>query len=696
MLGWSLKVKGRREGGHVRRISVAVVFATLLSACAPDNAGDHYTDRLVDLSSAQLQLAASLTPFTSCEPFLEHVKANALAMVGPWGLEGQPYPEMMESSDMLRATSDTAMESTGPIPDVDYSSTNTQEAGVDEPDIVKTDGKRIVAIIDSELRVVDATGDRLRPIGQLRFEDFWPQEMFLTGNKITIFGQMHNKPTIAREPANFYEPWSPITTIMSVDISQGRPRITHQLHLDGAYVSSRLVENTVRIVLQSRPTGLAWSYPEGSGLRAERRAEEENRKIIRQSTIDNWVPWFVLENGRGQLVEEGTLTPCNRIYHPSSNSGLRMLNVVTIDLETEPSPYDHTTSVLADGQTVYSSTTSLYVATTEWVDQRSDDARNLNPAERPPVMTRIHKFDISDPIHTRYRNSGQVIGTVLNQYSMSEHDGYFRVATTDHQWWSPDGNQNSESYLTVLKDTDDGLTEVGRVGNLGKGERIYAVRFLNDLATVVTFRQTDPLYTIDLSQPEQPRVLGELKILGYSAYLHPVGSSLLLGVGQDALETGQTTGTQVSLFDISDLSLPKRIDQWQLPGASSEVEFNARAFLYWKTENLFVLPLATHRIDDATSEPFVGAVALELNDNKLKERGRITHLKKPPKVNCDTWFEDTEDEAQIERQYCWVNFDWRANIQRSIVIGEKIHSLSAMGILTSETRSLQPLSFLAF
>ena len=680
----------------MRRIWAAVICSILLSACAPDNAGDHYSDRRVDLSSAQLQLAASLTPFTSCEPFLKHVKANALAMVGPWGLEGQAYPEILESSDMAEAATDTAMKSADPVPDVDYSSTNTQEVGVDEPDIVKTDGKRIVAIIDSELQVVDATGDRLRSLGQVRFEDFWPQEMFLSGDKVTIFGQMHNNPSIARRSGNFYEPWSPITTIMSVDIGQGRPRITRQLHLDGAYISSRLVDNTARIVLQSRPTGLEWSYPEGSGLRAERRAEEENRKIIRQSTIDNWVPWFVLENGRGQLVQEGTLTTCNRIYHPISNSGLRMLNVLTIDLETELSPHEHTTSVLADGQTVYSSTTSMYVATTEWVDRRFDDVWNTDPAERPPVMTRIHKFDISDPIHTRYRNSGQVIGTVLNQYSMSEHNGYFRVATTDHQWWSPDGNANSESYLTVLKDTDDGLTEVGRIGNLGKGERIYAVRFLNDLATVVTFRQTDPLYTIDLSQPEQPRLLGELKILGYSAYLHPVGNSLLLGVGQDALETGQTTGTQVSLFDISDLSQPKRVDQWQLPGASSEVEFNARAFLHWNAENLFVLPLATHRIDDATSEPFVGAVALELNDNELRERGRITHLKKPPQRNCETWFEDTEDETEIERQYCWVNFDWRANIQRSLVIGEKIYSLSSLGILTSEIGSLQPLSFLDF
>ena len=156
----------------MRRIWAAVICSILLSACAPDNAGDHYSDRRVDLSSAQLQLAASLTPFTSCEPFLKHVKANALAMVGPCGLEGQAYPEILESSDMAEAATDTAMKSADPVPDVDYSSTNTQEVGVDEPDIVKTDGKRIVAIIDSELRVVDATGDRLRSLGQVRFEDF--------------------------------------------------------------------------------------------------------------------------------------------------------------------------------------------------------------------------------------------------------------------------------------------------------------------------------------------------------------------------------------------------------------------------------------------------------------------------------------------------------------------------------------------
>ena len=681
----------------MRRILAAVMCSALLCACAPDNAGDHHTDRPVDLSSLDIQMAASLTPFDSCQPFLRHVKANALDMVGPWGLEGEFYPEMLESSGVLRAGPEIAVDSADSSPEVAHSSTNIQEVGVDEPDIVKTDGKRIVAIVDGELRVVDATGDRLRPMGQLRFEDFWPQDMFLSGDNVVVFGQMHNSPVVARSAINPSAGWTPITTLISVDIGQRKPRITRQLHLDGSYVSSRLVDNAARIVLQSRPTGLEWSHPKGTGLRAERRAEEQNRKIIRESTIDNWIPWFVLENGRGRLVGEGTLTPCDRIYHPPSNSGLRMLNIVTIDLGGEIAPSKiAATSVLADGQTVYSSQKNMYVATTEWFDQRQGDMWETEPTQRPPLTTRIHKFDISDPTHTRYRNSGQVIGTVLNQYSMSEHDGYFRVATTDHKWWSPDGPENSESHLTILQETDEGLTRVGHVGNIGKGERIYAVRFLGDLATVVTFRQTDPLYTIDLSQPKRPRVLGELKILGYSAYLHPLDDSLLLGVGQDALDTGRTLGTQVSLFDISDLSQPKRIDQWQLAGASSEIEFNARAFLHWRPENLFVLPVVTHRVEDAATEPFVGAIALELKDKTLRERGRVSHLKSVPKVRCDKWFEDNEDDTQTERQHCWVDFDWRGNIQRSLVIGQNIHSLSSLGIMTSDIRTLEPVSFLAF
>ena len=269
-------------------------------------------------------------------------------------------------------------------------------------------------------------------------------------------------------------------------------------------------------------------------------------------------------------------------------------------------------------------------------------------------------------------------------------------ATTDHGWWTSRQNAVSESYVTILKETDDGLVEIGQVGNLGKGERIYAVRFLGDLAAVVTFRQTDPLYTIDLSQPESPKVLGELKIMGYSAYLHPITDKLLLGVGQDALETGQTLGTQVSLFDISDLSKPTRIDQWRLPGGSSETEFNARAFLHWLPEKLFVLPVVTHQIATSNDDAFAGAVALELNGQSLDERGRITHLKSDPKVTCQRWIEERDNETEVERQHCWPDFDWRGTIQRSLIIDDQIHTLSSLGLLSSDLESMKPLSFLPF
>jgi len=601
-------------------------------------------------------------------------------------------------AEMLRGSPQAIADAAPSVPEVEYSTTNIQEAGVDEPDIVKTDGRRIIALVDNTLHVIDATGKRLHQLGEFQFKKFWAQDMFLSGDRVVVFGQMHDTTPLLRSIHPQPGWYSPITTLISVDISKKKPRITRRLHIDGNYISSRLVSNAARIVIQSNPTGLEWVFPNGSGLRAEREAKEQNRQLIKESTIDNWVPWFALEDSEGQLLKEGTLTTCERIYHPASNSGLQMLNIVTVDLGEELFEKQlASTSVLADGQTVYSSTNNLYVATTEWFDERQLRADRETSSDQPPtIKTRIHKFDISDPTNTLYRSSGQVIGTVLNQYSMSEHNDHLRVATTNHGWWSPQPEVTSESFVTVLKETDSGLSEVGRVGNIGKGERIYAVRFLGDIATVVTFRQTDPLYTIDLSQPESPKVLGELKIMGYSAYLHPITDNLLLGVGQDASDIGQRLGTQVSLFDISDLSKPIRVDQWQLPGGTSEIEYNARAFLYWPNESLFVLPITTHQIATPDGDAFSGAIALELNGQTLGERGRITHLKSDPKVTCQRWLEEREDETEIERQHCWADFDWRGTIRRSLVIDDEIHSLSSLGLLTSDLETLKPLSFLAF
>jgi uncharacterized secreted protein with C-terminal beta-propeller domain len=162
------------------------------------------------------------------------------------------------------------------------------------------------------------------------------------------------------------------------------------------------------------------------------------------------------------------------------------------------------------------------------------------------------------------------------------------VSTETPAWWGPGGE--SQSFLTTLREQDGSLTQAGRIGDLGRGERVYAVRFVGDTGYVVTFRQIDPLLTLDLSLPERPRVLGELKIPGYSAYLHPIGEDLLLGIGQDATAEGRPTGTQLSLFDVSDLRKPTRLYTEHLGLGWSEAESDHHAFLYWPKTGLVVIP----------------------------------------------------------------------------------------------------------
>ena len=200
--------------------------------------------------------------------------------------------------------------------------------------------------------------------------------------------------------------------------------------------------------------------------------------------------------------------------------------------------------------------------------------------------------------------------------------------------------------MIALEERAGSLVQVGRVGGLGKGERIYAVRFVGDTGYVVTFRQIDPLYTLDLSVPSHPVVRGELKIRGYSAYLHPVGDDLLLGIGQDATDEGRVLGTQVSLFDVADLRRPRRLAVQQLGASWSEAESDHRAFLWWPTTRTAVLPLQQTR-----STPFAGAVGLRVNRLGITELGRVSH----PAGGASA-------------------------IRRSVVVGETLYTVSDAGV----------------
>jgi uncharacterized secreted protein with C-terminal beta-propeller domain len=254
---------------------------------------------------------------------------------------------------------------------------------------------------------------------------------------------------------------------------------------------------------------------------------------------------------------------------------------------------------------------------------------------------------------------GSVPGHLINQYAMSEWDGKLRVAsTTDNGTGAP-----SQSGVYVLAESGGVLKNIGAVDGLGKGERIYSVRFLGTIGYVVTFRQTDPLYTVDLGDPTRPTVKGELKIPGYSAYLHPAGDGRLIGVGQDATDAGRVTGTQVSLFDVGDLANPARLAQFKLSGAYSEAEFDPHAFLYWPADGLLVVPLqARYATTRGTANQ--GALVLRVTANGISEVGFVSHS--------------------------------NGMIRRSLVIDSTLWTVSDAGLLASDRNSLARLAWIPF
>jgi len=229
----------------------------------------------------------------------------------------------------------------------------------------------------------------------------------------------------------------------------------------------------------------------------------------------------------------------------------------------------------------------------------------------------------------------------------------------------------------VLAQRGTRLVALGRVGGLGKGERIYAVRFAGDKGYVVTFRQIDPLFTLDLSKKTDPRVLGQLKIQGFSAYLHPISDDLLLGVGQDATAQGRTLGTQLSLFDVHDLRNPARLAVASLgANSSSDAEFDPHAFLYWQPSQLAVIPLQTF---SDTGASFSGAVGFRVGAASLAEAGRITHPNPPVPAGSAP---DTSA--------------FTPPIGRSIVIGDRLYTLSYAGLAANRLDTLAPLAFAPF
>jgi hypothetical protein len=394
----------------------------------------------------------------------------------------------------------------------------------------------------------------------------------------------------------------------------------------------------VRVATASSPDVDAPSPVYTSGGRISERSKDKLRAAVAKTNVDDWIPAYTLQDGVGAQVSRGRLVECADLARTETFSGLDTVAVSSFDIGSALQPRK-TVGVIAGGQQVYATDASTYVATTDW-------SRDGSPAK-----TSLHKFVTAQSGASTYKGSGEVPGTLLNQYAMSEYKGVLRVASTISEWrgWL-NSRQITEGLVTTLHEQGGVLRQLGQVGGLGRedNESIRAVRFIEERGYVVTFRQTDPLYVLDLRDTAAPKVVGELKIPGYSGYLHPIGEDLLLGVGQSGLAfdnspvptRGGQTGVQFSLFDISDPASPRRIDTQTYGGGTAAAEFDPKAFLYWQPRNLIIAPTNLHG-DYRGQGAFSGLVLLRANADGLKELGRLATTEADGTVNRSLVIGDT-------------------------------------------------------
>jgi hypothetical protein len=651
-----------------RRWSVALGTAVLLllSGCTGDAApSGPATPPKHDpgVPSGRFALAA----FDSCADALSALKRAAADAVGPYGFGPGAVPLAAEGP--AQRAGGAVADKAAAVPNAgvpEHSGTNTHEVGVDEPDLVKTDGRRIVTVSGGVLHVVDAA--TRRETGSLRLADrdastWWaPWNMLVSADHVLIFApdSQHGGVAVAKPAAVPSTAEVARSGVLLVDLAPAAPKLLDTFTVDGNLVDAREAGGTARVVVRSAPR-LEFPMPGGDDRRTDAQRVADNRRVIEKSTVDQWLPRWSTDNAKGQVG-------CERVSRPAVYSGTSLLTVLTFDLGATAFTDGDPTTLVADGETVYSNGSSLYVTNDQrWRTTTWGEGRGI--ALRPQDSdTEIYRFDTSQPGAPRFAASGKVPGWIINQYALSEWDGRLRVATTSGEPWRAEQSAPTTSAVYVLRTSD--LAQTGKLGGLGKGERIYAVRFVGTTGYVVTFRQTDPLYTVDLSDPARPRAVGELKITGYSAYLHPVDGGRLIGIGQEASVRGRVEGTQVSLFDVHDLANPTRLAQRQVSDTQSAAEYDAHAFLYWPASELLVVPVTSYGM---TGNGRTTALVMRLGDSSISEIGAVSH---PDSGRTNGWPD--------------------GQIQRSLMIGDTLWTVSNEGLQANDPASLARLAWVPF
>ncbi|MCB9760548.1 MAG: beta-propeller domain-containing protein [Alphaproteobacteria bacterium] len=578
------------------------------------------------------------------------------------------------------AASDGGDQGDGPS---DYTTTNVQEAGVDELDLVKTDGNFVYVAQDRALQILSSWPVEDAELLASVPLDGWARGLFLSGDKVVVFEYVYDEVdrlgdyTATRatvfDVSDRADPVQVSQTDISGWLSDARMIGDQVYFVQNHYMP--LPEEAWQIVQDEQLPEVDWSLS-GDELEADMaQKRDEARRILRDEVAElaasvdltEILPLWRQDGGAAEV-----LVDCEDVYRPAEVSQYSMLSVVHLGLDDGAI---HATGLMSDGWTLYASVDNLYIAQSSWwrwwgwgdMDAETD----------------IHKFELGDGGEPLYAATTSVPGWLYDQFAMSEYDGYLRVATTDFTWWGWDADEDENppaNNVFVLEDDGAGLLDrVGEVRGIAPNEQIYAVRMIGEVGYVVTFEQVDPLWTLDLSNPAAPEIRGELEMPGFSAYLHPMDSDHLLAVGRHGDMDGNVEGLAINVFDVSDLDNPMLAHQFVLDEGNwswSEALYDHHAFTFHR--GVLSIPAYSYDWDetDGSYDWFSGLLVFRVDaETGIEEIGRVDHRDMVDRSSC-IWsmLYDYIEESDCYRDY------WYASVRRSIYIEDNLLSVSNYGV----------------
>lgn len=574
----------------------------------------------------------------------------------------------------------------------DYSETNIQVAGVDEADIVKTDGKYIYTLSSETYRYEGVSklviakaypAEASEILSETALEKFYPQEMFVHDNYILIFGYTREEidlyggkevppsppgmPEMAIMPYPYY---TQLTTIQLWDAGdRSNPELVRSVDFEGNYLSSRKIDEHVYFIINSQP----------------------KYHILEKVSDEDIIPLYRdrKEEDVGKNISFSKTCKCADVGYFEPVNPERFVTIASIPMD-DPDSEIIKEVVVGSGQNIYSSLSNLYVAEMNypfWFGIRGEGG--------PQEKTIVHKFSLNEG-EVSYVGNLEAPGRILNQFSMDEYDSHFRIATTAGRLARTGSSTSNNVYVF-----DENLEMSGKIEDIAPGESIYSARFMGEKGYLVTFKKIDPFFVLDLSDHENPKILGKLKIPGYSDYLHPYDENHIIGIGKDSEPSEEEQGdfawyqgVKIAIFDVTDVSEPKELHKVIIGdrGTDSYVLHDHKAFLFDRDKNLLVIPILLAEMTEGQKEGerqpwehgdyvYQGAYVYDTTlENGFILKGRITHY--------------DDEEKFLKSGYYYRDDEY--SVKRSLYIDDTLYTISGKKIKLNDLSDLEEIKELVF